>query len=209
MARPLLLYEAIPLHAARRVAVATKGFLIVGLLVLSTSSVQAIECRELPAHRNGHWTYRMIDGRKCWYPGKNMISKSLLYWRVSNIAPKKATAVTALPSTLKTDIDLVTCCSPQLDDVAENFEYDGKAFSERCCHERCSIQFPYSSGRSKNRRMPATLPRLTVPSATGPVVRFAKTKLSEWALRLLRLAKVGKDDPECLLGLPGKGICAV
>jgi hypothetical protein len=55
---------------------------------------------------------------------KYMISKSLLHWRASNIAAKKATnaePVTAVPRTPKIDLDLVSCCSPQLD-VAENFE---------------------------------------------------------------------------------------
>lgn len=28
----------------------------------------------------GYWSWRMIDGRKCWYQGKPMLSKSLLEW---------------------------------------------------------------------------------------------------------------------------------
>lgn len=113
------------LRAARRVAEASLGFLIVGVLVLSASSVQAIECRaEPPAHRSGHWSYRIIDGRKCWYQGKKMISKSLLHWRAANIAPNKATnaePLAAVPSVSRTILDPVSCCWPQLD-VAENFE---------------------------------------------------------------------------------------
>lgn len=27
-----------------------------------------------------HWSYRIIDGRKCWYAGKPMLSRSLLEW---------------------------------------------------------------------------------------------------------------------------------
>ena len=104
----------------------TQGFLIVGILMLSASSVHAIECRaELPSHRSGHWSYRNIDGRKCWYQGKTLISKSLLHWRASDIAPNKtndAEPVTALPSPPRTDPDLVSCCSSPLD-VAENFEF--------------------------------------------------------------------------------------
>ena len=144
------LYEAIPSRVARRLAEATRGFLIVGLLVLPASSVQAIECRaELPAHRNGHWSYRIIDGRKCWYQGKAMISKSLLHWRASDIAPNKtadAEAVTALPSLPRTDLDLISCCSSPLD-VAENFEARWQGiFGTQCCQGHCSIQFPYPSG---------------------------------------------------------------
>ena len=32
------------------------------------------------------WSYRLIDGRKCWYHGKPMLSKSLLEW------PRQASA---------------------------------------------------------------------------------------------------------------------
>ena len=33
---------------------------------------------EVPSNQLGHWSWRMIDGRKCWYEGKPMLSKSLL-----------------------------------------------------------------------------------------------------------------------------------
>jgi len=41
----------------------------------------------MPSNPHGHWwSYRFIDGRKCWYEGKPMLSKSLLEW------PKEASA---------------------------------------------------------------------------------------------------------------------
>ncbi|MCA1454971.1 hypothetical protein I6F35_17335 [Bradyrhizobium sp. BRP22] len=41
----------------------------------------------MPSNPNGQWwSYRLIDGRKCWYAGKPMLSKSLLEW------PKAASA---------------------------------------------------------------------------------------------------------------------
>jgi hypothetical protein len=34
-----------------------------------------------PSNPDGRWwSYRLIDGRKCWYEGKPMLSKSLLEW---------------------------------------------------------------------------------------------------------------------------------
>jgi len=40
-----------------------------------------------PSNQHGRWwSYRLIDGRKCWYEGKPMLSKSLLEW------PKEASA---------------------------------------------------------------------------------------------------------------------
>lgn len=116
-------HEVAPLHTARRVAEASLGFLIVGIVVLSASSAQAIECRAEPqAHRGGHWSYRIIDGRKCWYQGKKMISKSLLRWRAANVAPNKATdaePVAAVPSLPRTNVDPASW--PQLE-ITENFE---------------------------------------------------------------------------------------
>jgi len=33
-----------------------------------------------PSDQHGYWSWRLIDGRKCWYEGKPMLSKSLLEW---------------------------------------------------------------------------------------------------------------------------------
>jgi hypothetical protein len=41
----------------------------------------------MPSGPNGQWwSYRIIDGRKCWYAGKPMLSKASLEW------PKEASA---------------------------------------------------------------------------------------------------------------------
>ena len=54
-----------------------------------------------PSNAHGRWwSYRLIDGRKCWYEGKPMLSKSLLEWpetspqpvsnrQVTSVAPEK------------------------------------------------------------------------------------------------------------------------
>jgi hypothetical protein len=34
----------------------------------------------MPSTPQRWWSYRFIDGRKCWYKGKPMLSKSLLEW---------------------------------------------------------------------------------------------------------------------------------
>jgi hypothetical protein len=34
----------------------------------------------MPPNRHGYWSWRLIDGRQCWYEGKPMLSKSLLAW---------------------------------------------------------------------------------------------------------------------------------
>jgi hypothetical protein len=46
-----------------------------------TPSQAKLQCsaEALPS-AGSYWSYRIIDGRKCWYPGKPMMSRSLLEW---------------------------------------------------------------------------------------------------------------------------------
>jgi hypothetical protein len=51
------------------------------LLLGGVQSADAKLCSvTMPSNPKGHWTYRLIDGRKCWYEGDSKISKSLLQW---------------------------------------------------------------------------------------------------------------------------------
>jgi hypothetical protein len=50
---------------------------------------QVKECIAAPSSK-GHWSWRRIDGRKCWYAGKAQISKSLLRWPAAAPAQAKA-----------------------------------------------------------------------------------------------------------------------
>ena len=54
------------------------------LLLLLTSAAHGAElrlrCMPKPVDRTAWWTYRIIDGKQCWYKGKHSIAKSLLYW---------------------------------------------------------------------------------------------------------------------------------
>lgn len=57
------------------------------MTLCSATPVQAKQCSaERPANARSYWSYRLIDGRKCWYEGKQMISKSLLHWSTSKTA---------------------------------------------------------------------------------------------------------------------------
>src|ERR1700704_6948334 len=54
---------------------------------VSVMPAQAKQCgTERPPNARSYWSYRLIDGRKCWYEGKPMLSKALLEW------PKEASA---------------------------------------------------------------------------------------------------------------------
>lgn len=59
------------------------------LLLLGMPEVEAKQqcSAAMPSSQNGRWwSYRLIDGRKCWYEGKPGLSKALLEW------PKTASA---------------------------------------------------------------------------------------------------------------------
>ena len=60
------------------------------LVITGMQTAEAKECSvALPSSPQGHWSYRLIDGRKCWYQGENNFPKSLLQW------PEQASALSA------------------------------------------------------------------------------------------------------------------
>lgn len=69
-----------------------KHLMILGVTVLATTTLpvsiagaESIACAsDVPAARGGHWHYRIIDGRKCWYQGKPMMPKTSLHWPTSS-----------------------------------------------------------------------------------------------------------------------------
>ena len=48
-------------------------------VTLPTAKAETIECRASPETRE-YWSWREIDGRRCWYKGRRSISKKLLSW---------------------------------------------------------------------------------------------------------------------------------
>jgi len=64
---------------------------------------QMIDClAELPTPRKGYWSYRLIDGRKCWYEGKPGLAKSSLRWSdqpAADAADRSATGAVNQPAT--------------------------------------------------------------------------------------------------------------
>jgi hypothetical protein len=61
----------------------TATFLSIGM---PTAQAKQQCSASMPSNPQRWWSYRLIDGRKCWYEGKPMLSKSSLEW------PKQASA---------------------------------------------------------------------------------------------------------------------
>jgi hypothetical protein len=48
---------------------------------MPTAQAKQLCSAAMPSDPHGRWwSYRLIDGRKCWYEGKPVLSKSLLEW---------------------------------------------------------------------------------------------------------------------------------
>src|ERR1700730_19410627 len=57
------------------------------VLLFGLNTANAKQCSEaVPSNPQGHWSFRLIDARKCWYEGENNFPKSLLQWPEQNSA---------------------------------------------------------------------------------------------------------------------------
>jgi hypothetical protein len=48
-------------------------------VILPTAKAETIECRARPESRE-YWSWRQIEGRRCWFKGHRRIDKKLLSW---------------------------------------------------------------------------------------------------------------------------------
>jgi hypothetical protein len=56
------------------------------ILVLVPNTVTALECYSSPPRDQRYWSWRQIDGRRCWYPGRPGMSKSKLHWSRARVS---------------------------------------------------------------------------------------------------------------------------
>jgi hypothetical protein len=57
------------------------------VLVLAPTAVTALECVRSPPRDQRYWSWRQIDGRRCWYPGRPGMSKTKLRWANASASP--------------------------------------------------------------------------------------------------------------------------
>jgi hypothetical protein len=61
------------------------------LMPTGVANAKAMECSAArPSSTQSYWSWRLIDGRKCWYAGKTMVAKSLLQWPAKGAVQAKA-----------------------------------------------------------------------------------------------------------------------
>jgi hypothetical protein len=55
----------------------------------------AVECRAASANDGAYWQWRLIDKRRCWFPGRQKLAKTALHWDVKPIPLSSSRAVSA------------------------------------------------------------------------------------------------------------------
>jgi hypothetical protein len=76
------------------------GF-IAGLAI--AGAVEAKQQCSVSAGSQGYWSWRMIDGRKCWYEGKPMLSRAMLEWPANATAQPDSNAELASAPSARRD----------------------------------------------------------------------------------------------------------
>ena len=104
---------------------------IAALIPTGEANAKAMECSAArPSSTQSYWSWRLIDGRKCWYAGKTMVSKSLLQWPAkpsvqakADPAPVRVTVVpvTVVPAAMEKRSDPLEA-QARLLDYANSFE---------------------------------------------------------------------------------------
>lgn len=116
---------------AKQIRLAACAACIAVLLPVGVPTVQAKQCLAAPSNTQKAWTYRLIDGRKCWYEGKSMISKSLLHWPAQAPAAEVQRATRETPPSGEAPIKILTVKSVDLLDAQASIPKDSDDFESR------------------------------------------------------------------------------
>jgi hypothetical protein len=60
--------------------------LLAALVMFNCSVAHAVECRPSKG-TDGWYSWRIIDGQKCWYKGRQVLDKTKLHWPMQHFKP--------------------------------------------------------------------------------------------------------------------------
>jgi hypothetical protein len=104
------------------------GGFIALVLFVGMQAAEAKQCKtEMPPNPQRHWSYRLIEGRKCWYEGENNMPKSLLQW------PGQSSALSAFGKARPSpkEESLPSAAQPVSPDAARDNQSDPESFEAR------------------------------------------------------------------------------
>ena len=100
-------------------AVCISALIPIGMLA-AQAKAQVKECRASPSKVQGHWSWRLIDARKCWYAGKTVISKASLRWPAAASAQAQVKVAPPVSAVTEKRSDPMNAQARMLDD--DSFE---------------------------------------------------------------------------------------
>ncbi len=68
---------AVVIHEGLRLMLVLLAAIAIYLIFIGFA--MSLECKERPDGKS-YWTYRIVDGERCWYRGHRVIPKSRLHW---------------------------------------------------------------------------------------------------------------------------------
>ena len=81
---------------------------VVVAVVWLTSEAAAIECAAEAQSRTAYWSWRIIDGKRCGYPGRPGMSKANLHWPTATVGQRgPAEPDSAFAAAVESDTDVV------------------------------------------------------------------------------------------------------
>ena len=110
-------------------AICISALLPIGMLT-AQAKAPITECRASASKTQGHWSWRLIDGRKCWYAGKTVISKSLLKWPAAAPAQAKVKGTAPVSAVTEKRGDPMNAQARMLDDDSFESRWRARVASE-------------------------------------------------------------------------------
>jgi len=101
----------------RSVALATCVVAAFSPVAVPTAQAKQQCSAAMPSNSHGYWSWRLIDGRKCWYEGKPLLSKSSLTWPALASAQLDSNGEIASALTEKSHNALVSQTSASTDSI--------------------------------------------------------------------------------------------
>ena len=95
--------------------------------LVSVADARAVDCLPaMPVPTKGHWSYRLIDGKQCWYLGQSGMAKSELRWpQVANaMAEAHDSDFPAVPDVTPPSQSQVT--QPQMIQPQDGSSFEGR-----------------------------------------------------------------------------------
>jgi hypothetical protein len=151
-----------------------------------------VECEPQRVHDNRYWSYRIVDGRACWYPGRPGKPKYELRWSRPLPSEQSAASEAEQPG----GNPVAPSAAPAREEVMPDEPNRGRSNEKSEREEGSNNAVPLSSELTAGALMTAGIQRLLEterppPPIVAPPPRPATKNMSVWEMTLAILGVVG------------------